>query len=197
MNRVSPQPDGSLLIQQPDRAIQYDFGNTRLYAAVNGRGELLRLHPNHCVTLIKRWQVKINGEPIAFDSARGIGRSWELRNANLCVVTFADSDSSCVFQTWHAAAPTRIGLEIEFDLGETAGMSVEAGGAITARGQVAASFASSASPLEMHVDRSTLRAIYQIENSLTWCLADGDSARQLIATASAARMVKQLHGARG
>ena len=186
MNRVSPQPDGSLLIQQPDRAIQYDFGNTRLYAAVNGRGELLRLHPNHCVTLIKRWQVKINGEPIAFDSARGIGRSWELRNANLCVVTFADSDSSCVFQTWHAAAPTQIELEIEFDLGAEANRIVGADGAITAQGQVAASLASSAQPLEIQVDRSILRAIYPIKSSLTLCLADGDSARHLIATASAA-----------
>jgi hypothetical protein len=182
-----PQPDASLLISHPNDLTRFDFGNTRLYAAVNGRGELLRVHPNHCISLIKHWRVQQDGTPILFDTARGIGRSWELQNAGARLETFADSDSSCVFQMWHAAAPSRIELEIEFDLGKTAGMSVEARGAITARGQVAASFASSESPLEMHVDRSTVRAIYRIENSLTWCLADGDAAKQLIAHADLAR----------
>lgn len=100
---VQPQADGSLWIPKPDADARFDMGNTRCFAAFDGRGAARRvLFPEGLWGGSWSLRIELAGQGLGFQSATGAGRLWRLRAEDercaMVLDSFLDSASPAVFQ---------------------------------------------------------------------------------------------------
>lgn len=122
--QVLPQPDGSLLIEQPDERTTYDMGNQRLFATFNGHGDGTRVLLSEG-SYLGAWRLRlaVDGAPVAFEQARAIGRLWELTGkqagVTVEVIAFLQEDTPVVLEQCTARNPTaqahRLSVQVELD----------------------------------------------------------------------------------
>jgi hypothetical protein len=76
---VTPQKDGSLWIDEPEKTAGFDLGNRSLFIKTNGKGDLNQIyfaHGGHAGAC--HLELKVNGQMVQFSQARAIGRLWQL-----------------------------------------------------------------------------------------------------------------------
>lgn len=122
--RVVPQPDGSLRVSEISPKVVYDFGNTRLYARVDGAGNVRAFRVSEGTSLIRAWRhtLRVNDTTSAFDSADACGRMFALHaradEVQTTLTTFVDDASPALFQLWqfHNTAPRAHTLTLALDV---------------------------------------------------------------------------------
>lgn len=125
---VQPAADASLQVHEPTPNVQFDMGNRRLYAAVDGRGNITRLQLPEGMALLSRWAVeaRLDGVPVEWRRAEALGRSWTLvgqaLDVEITVRTACDETSAALYQVWTATNTGEqrriftLSLEAAFDL---------------------------------------------------------------------------------
>ena len=78
---VTPQVDGSLRIEQPERSTGFDMGNRSLFIKTNGKGDVNQIYLAYGA-YAGSWQLdlSVNGTAMDFQDARAIGRLWQLES---------------------------------------------------------------------------------------------------------------------
>jgi hypothetical protein len=117
---VTPDPEGHLLIDNPPPDLRYDLGNPRLFATLDGQGQITHFHLPEGISVIHHWAhtARLNGVPIKWTQAEAIGRSFTLRGSALDVeitlCTVCPSASPELVQVWYVT--NRGGMERVFTL---------------------------------------------------------------------------------
>jgi hypothetical protein len=125
---VLPTANASLQVEHPTPDVHFDFGNPRLYAAVDGQANITRFQLPEGIPILAGWKVeaRLDGAEIEWEHAEAAGRSWTLSGtavgARITVRTACDGDSPALYQVWTVTNPdsTRrvftLGIQATFDL---------------------------------------------------------------------------------
>lgn len=126
--RIAPAPDGSLHLQDPAPGVRWDLSNPRLFAALDGAGNLSSFRLPEGIAVLRRWQVaaRADGIPVQWHSGTAIGRSWALQGQAGTIAitcrTACDGASPALVQLWtatntgSAAHIFTFGADVGFDL---------------------------------------------------------------------------------
>jgi glycogen debranching enzyme len=126
--RVTPTADGRLIISDPAPNVRYDMGNKRLFAKLNGAGDITLFRLPEGIGILAKWQVaaRLDGVPVQWNEAEAIGRSWTLQgcalDADLTLATVCDAQNPALAQVWTVTNPGpaahvfTLQLDVEFDL---------------------------------------------------------------------------------
>ena len=115
---VTPQTNGSLIIDQPDQKTIFDMGNRSLFLKTDGDGNLKQIFFARG-THAAKWtlELKINGEVVSFQRAHAIGRLWVLENQSelysVSVSVFIDEKLPVVFQQIRINATANSSLKVD------------------------------------------------------------------------------------
>jgi glycogen debranching enzyme len=121
---VTPQKDGSLWIEEPEKTAGFDLGNRSLFVKTNGKGDLNQIyfaHGAHAGT----WKLNIivNDQAVKFPQARAIGRLWQLFHkdalASVEASVFLEEKMTAAFESIEvAAAAQELNVEatLSFDI---------------------------------------------------------------------------------
>jgi len=114
---VTPQVDGSLRIEQPERSTGFDMGNRSLFIKTNGKGDVNQIYLAYGA-YAGSWQLdlSVNGTAMDFQDARAIGRLWQLESqsgaGDLRITVFLEEKMPVVFERIEvSAANTDLNLE--------------------------------------------------------------------------------------
>ncbi|MBN1202587.1 MAG: hypothetical protein JXJ20_12110 [Anaerolineae bacterium] len=125
---VTPTPNGALLVNDPPNDLRYDVGNRRLFATLDGAGNISLFRLPEGIAILNDWQntARLDGVPVRWHEAEAIGRSWTLRGTALDVRislrTACDADTPALVQVWtveNTGQSERIftlSLDVTFDL---------------------------------------------------------------------------------
>lgn len=121
---VVPQPNGSLHVSEISPEVVYDFGNTRLYARVDGAGNVRAFRVSEGASLLREWRhtLRVNDTTNVFDSADACGRTFTLHaradDVQTTLTTFVDDASPALFQLWrfHNTASVARTLTLAFHI---------------------------------------------------------------------------------
>ena len=103
---ATPLADGTLRVQSPTPDLCYDMGNPRLFAALNGRGDITRFRLPEGIAILSSWQgsARVDGVPVDWLEAEAIGHSWTLRGGSIDTAitqrTVCDSANPALYQVW-------------------------------------------------------------------------------------------------
>ncbi|MCS7285807.1 MAG: GH116 family glycosyl hydrolase [Anaerolineae bacterium] len=118
MRVAVPLEDGSLRVNFPNASSLYDTGNLHLFVTFDGLGGVNRAILTDG-TFLGRWSLQITagGHPLSFQTARALGRLWELEGeVEECHVTLTSflSEKASIFQrcSLHNRSPQRQSLKI-------------------------------------------------------------------------------------
>jgi hypothetical protein len=109
---VTPQKDGSLLIDEPEKTAGFDLGNRSLFVKTNGNGDLNLIYFAHG-SYAGTWKLSIiiNDHVMSFSQARAIGRLWQLYHkdtfTNIKTSVFLEEKIAAVFESIEVAAVTK------------------------------------------------------------------------------------------
>lgn len=92
---VDPTPDGALRVRAPTSELRYDIGNPRLFAALDGTGDVLYMRLPEGLAVLTEWHslARINLDAVTWDEAEVLGRSFTLRGH--CDTTFVRLRAGC------------------------------------------------------------------------------------------------------
>ncbi|HVO69527.1 MAG TPA: hypothetical protein VMT24_05750, partial [Aggregatilineaceae bacterium] len=125
---VTPTSAGALRVSDPTPNLQYDMGNLRLFATLDGAGNIPFFYLAEGVVILRDWQVKawLDGVQVRWSEAEAIGRSWTLHGGALDVDvtlrTVCDADHPSLVQVWRVtnaglfARVFTLDLDVTFDL---------------------------------------------------------------------------------
>lgn len=125
---VTPAADGKLVIDQPTPDLRYDMGNTRLFAALDGRADILLFRLPEGISVLKHWQgrARLDGVLVHWTQAGALGRSWTMHgtalDGQIMLRSACDSANPALAQVWtvtNAGKSQRVftlKLAITFDL---------------------------------------------------------------------------------
>ncbi len=121
-----PQPNAVLRVTHPTAATQFHFGNQRLFACVNGLGELTQLNLAEGIRVLNHMHLNltVNGHPAPWQQAEAFARSFTLSsepdNLNIRQTTTCDEQHAVIFQKWdfqnNSESPAEIMLEFHLAL---------------------------------------------------------------------------------
>ena len=119
--QVLPQSDGSLKISEPQKTAGFDLGNRSLFVKSNGHGDVNQIYFAHGAHA-GCWKLNllVNGSKVEFDSARAIGRQWQLfahlEGATVEAEVFLQEKTPAVYQTLSVTASEAKALDVELSL---------------------------------------------------------------------------------
>lgn len=125
---VTPTSDGVLQVRDPDSRLRYDMGNPRLFATLNGTGQITLFRLPEGVDILRTWQgaARVDGVPVRWQEAEAIGRSWTLRGTaldlDITLRTVCDASRAALIQVWRVTnrgsseRVFTVSLEATFDL---------------------------------------------------------------------------------
>ncbi len=119
--QVLPQSDGSLKISEPQKTAGFDLGNRSLFVKSNGHGDVNQIYFAHGAHA-GCWKLNllVNGSKVEFDSARAIGRQWQLfahhEDATIETEVFLQEKTPAVYQTLSVTASDAKALDVELSL---------------------------------------------------------------------------------
>jgi len=121
--QVTPQKDGSLWIEEPEKTAGFDISNRSLFVKTNGRGDLNQIYFAHGAHA-GNWHLEltVNGQPVKFSEAKALGRLWtliaknDLINAEVSV--FLEEKMTAAFERVElsAARDVEASLTLKFDI---------------------------------------------------------------------------------
>jgi hypothetical protein len=125
---VTPTSTGALRVSDPTPNLRYDMGNLRLFATLDGAGNIPFFYLPEGVVVLRDWQVRawLDGVQVRWSEAEAIGRSWTLHGMTLDVDvtlrTVCDVDHPALVQVWRVANTGlfarvfTLDLDVTFDL---------------------------------------------------------------------------------
>lgn len=116
--RVTPQLDGSLWIEEPEKTAGFDMGNRSLFIKTNGRGDLNQIYFAHGAHAgLWKLTLSANGRAVSFATARAVGRLWELHCQGEPVkadaAVFMEEKMPAVYERLEFTAPDTQELDVE------------------------------------------------------------------------------------
>ncbi len=125
---VIPTSEGALLVRPPAPESRYDMGNSRLFATLDGEGNIRSFRLPEGIAILGGWQVaaRVDGVRVTWREAEAIGRSWQLAgdalDATITQRTVCDAGTPALAQVWQvtntggAQRVFTLSLDVTFDL---------------------------------------------------------------------------------
>lgn len=125
---VVPTVEGALSVRPPTADTRYDIGNTRLFATLDGEGNIRSFRLPEGIAILDDWQsaARVDGVRVTWREGQALGRSWRLSGNALDVTiaqrTVCDEKTPALVQVWEAANTGgarrvfTLNLEVTFDL---------------------------------------------------------------------------------
>lgn len=125
---VTPTAEGALLVRSPTPDSRYDMGNRRLFATLDGEGNIRSFRLPEGIAILDGWQAaaRVDGVRVTWREAEAMGRSWRLAgealDATIDQRTVCDAGTPALAQVWEVtntgqtARVFTLSLEVTFDL---------------------------------------------------------------------------------
>ncbi|NWG76569.1 MAG: hypothetical protein HXY24_18530, partial [Rubrivivax sp.] len=125
---ITPTPDGALRVSDPASDLRYDIGGLRLFATLDGAGNIPSFYLPEGVLILRDWRVSawLDGVQVRWSEAEAIGRSWTLRGrvlgVDVTLRTVCHADRPALVQVWRVTNTSpfdrvfTLDLDVTFDL---------------------------------------------------------------------------------